>query len=105
MSLRVVFRPAAKAEYEEAAAWYEKQSPGLGEEFLREMDDVISSAAEYPARYPMGDRGCAQSGGQTIPVFGFLSMQGRYTCRVGRVPWPSRPCSLAAADVVTKGHE
>jgi hypothetical protein len=63
--LRVVFRAAAKAEYEQAAAWYEKQSPGLGEEFLREMDDVISSAAEYPAR----------------------------------------SCSLAAADVVTKGHE
>jgi plasmid stabilization system protein ParE len=53
MSLRVVFRPAAKSEYEEAAAWYETQSPGLGEEFLREMDDVISSAAEFPARYPM----------------------------------------------------
>ena len=74
MSLQVVFRPAAKAEYEEAAAWYEKQSPGLGEEFLREIDDVISSAAEYPARYPMVTGDVRRAVARRFP-FGVLSMQ------------------------------
>lgn len=54
MSLQVVFRLAAKEEFEEAAAWYENQSPGLGAEFLREIDEVISSAAAPPPkRYPI----------------------------------------------------
>jgi hypothetical protein len=34
MSLRVVFRVAARHEVEEAAAWYDQRRQGLGEEFL-----------------------------------------------------------------------
>jgi plasmid stabilization system protein ParE len=58
MSLRVVFRRAAKDEIENAAAWYEEQSRGLGEEFITEIGDAIEKAAEHPERYPVvfGDR-------------------------------------------------
>jgi plasmid stabilization system protein ParE len=53
MSLRVVFRRAAKAELEGACAWYEGQRTGLGDEFLDEAGDTIERAATYPDRHPV----------------------------------------------------
>lgn len=53
MSLRVVFRVAARHEVEEAVTWYEQQRPGLGEEFLREIDEAILRAAGHPDQYPL----------------------------------------------------
>ena len=52
MSLRVVFRRAAKDEFENAAAWYEEQHRGLGEEFITEIGEAIEKAAQHPDRYP-----------------------------------------------------
>jgi plasmid stabilization system protein ParE len=51
MTLRVVFRRAAQAEFLEAAAWYEQQRAGLGEDFLREVESAIDRAAESPLVY------------------------------------------------------
>lgn len=53
MTLRVVFRRAAKSEFERAALWYDEQRPGLGEEFIREIDDAVSKAALAPQRHPL----------------------------------------------------
>lgn len=53
MSLRVVFRAAARLEFEEAAIWYHDQRRGLGEEFLHEIDEVVLRAATHPERYPV----------------------------------------------------
>ena len=53
MSLRVVFRAAARHEFEAAIAWYDQQRKGLGEEFLREIDEVVLRAAAHPERYPI----------------------------------------------------
>jgi len=53
MTLRVVFRRAAQAEFLEAAAWYEQQRTGLGEDFLREVETAIDRAAESPLMYPL----------------------------------------------------
>lgn len=53
MSLRVVFRRAAQDELENAAAWYDEQRRGLGEEFLRELGDAIEKIAASPERYPV----------------------------------------------------
>ncbi len=52
MTLRVVFRRAAKNEFEDAAAWYGERGSGLGDEFVREIDQAIASAAAAPQRYP-----------------------------------------------------
>lgn len=52
MSLRIVFRQAAKDELEEAAAWYEDRQRGLGEEFLSEIAEAIDLAALHPERHP-----------------------------------------------------
>jgi hypothetical protein len=47
---RVVFRRAAKIEFEEAVAWYDEQRSGLGEEFIREVEFAVTAAAAAPLR-------------------------------------------------------
>ncbi len=53
MTLRVVFRHAAKSEFERAALWYDEQRSGLGEEFIREIDEALARAAATPQRHPV----------------------------------------------------
>ena len=48
---RVNIQPSAEAEADEAAAWYEAQQPGLGIEFILELDAAIERAAETPLAY------------------------------------------------------
>ena len=38
MTLKVVFRPAARAEFDGATLWYEDRQPGLGIQFVAEID-------------------------------------------------------------------
>src|SRR5438270_9757901 len=52
MSLPLVFRPAAQTEFDEAAAWYEGQRPGLGTDFVAEVQQVLDTVANHPERYP-----------------------------------------------------
>jgi plasmid stabilization system protein ParE len=47
----VNIQPRAEAEADEAAAWYEAEQPGLGIEFLLELDAAIERAAENPLAY------------------------------------------------------
>lgn len=51
MSLQVTFRRAARAEFIEAAAWYEAQRPNLGAEFIAEIERCVALAAEHPELY------------------------------------------------------
>jgi plasmid stabilization system protein ParE len=51
MTLTVTFRRAARAEFLGAAARYEAQRPGLGAEFISEIDRCIALAAEQPQLY------------------------------------------------------
>ena len=53
MTLRVVFRRAAKSEFENAVVWYGEQRPGLGEEFFIEIEQAVTKAAAAPQRYPV----------------------------------------------------
>lgn len=52
MTLRIVYRRAAQAEFEEAAVWYDERRPGLGEEFIIEIEQAVPRAATAPLRYP-----------------------------------------------------
>jgi toxin ParE1/3/4 len=52
MSLRLVFKPLARAEYNEATAWFEQQRPGLGKEFVLETDRALQRAQANPERFP-----------------------------------------------------
>lgn len=49
--MRVVYHPAAVEDLTEAAQFYDSRVPGLGTEFLEEVDQAVSRIANSPARY------------------------------------------------------
>jgi plasmid stabilization system protein ParE len=49
---RVEFRPAAVADIEEAAVWYERQQSGLGEGFLAAVSDALVLITANPQLGP-----------------------------------------------------
>src|SRR5437660_11268316 len=51
MSLKVVFRPIARRELEEAAAWYDARRRGLGAEFKLVVQGLIAEISEQPTRF------------------------------------------------------
>ena len=53
MSLPIVLRAAAQDEADEAARWYEGQSPGLGADFVAEVQRVLDVIAGQTDRYPI----------------------------------------------------
>lgn len=63
MTLRVVFRRAARAEFDAAALWYEERQPGLGTQFVSEIDHAVELASSHPKRFPVkhGEIRCVQA--------------------------------------------
>ena len=53
MTPRVLLRPEARLDLRDARDWYERQSPGLGSEFLRAVESVIGTIQRAPAFYPL----------------------------------------------------
>ncbi|HEX8073314.1 MAG TPA: type II toxin-antitoxin system RelE/ParE family toxin [Pyrinomonadaceae bacterium] len=53
MTYRVIIRPEAAAEVEEAFRWHEERSEGLGLEFLRAADACVAAVQRNPAAYPV----------------------------------------------------
>ncbi len=56
MTLKVVLRRAARAEFDGAALWYEERQAGLGLRFTSEIDRAISFAVANPKRFPVKHR-------------------------------------------------
>ena len=54
---RVVVSPAAQLELRAAANWYSEQEPGLGEEFIVEIDRTLETLAEGAHRPPIWRQG------------------------------------------------
>jgi plasmid stabilization system protein ParE len=48
MSLELVIRPEAEGDALEAFRWYNEQVPGLGQEFLAEIDHALESIRAHP---------------------------------------------------------
>jgi plasmid stabilization system protein ParE len=59
MSVPVIFKPAARLEFEEAVAWYEGARPGLGCEFKLEVKLALKRAVANPGHFQRA-RGRAQ---------------------------------------------
>lgn len=49
----IIVRPAAAADIDEAFVWYERQRPGLGDEFLAAVQSARDSIATHPAMHPV----------------------------------------------------
>ena len=48
MSLELIIRPEAEADALEAFGWYNEQVPGLGQEFLGEVERALESIRGNP---------------------------------------------------------
>lgn len=55
MSTDLVFRRVAYLEFQHATEWYESQRPMLGDEFISEMQLVLSNISGHPLQYPIVD--------------------------------------------------
>ncbi len=53
MRPRLLIRPEAQADVEEAALWYEAQRPGLGDTFSTSVSDLIQRLAVTPLQFPL----------------------------------------------------
>ncbi len=51
MKKRVMIRPEAESDIEDAYKWYESQRKGLGEDFLLCIEEALSRASRNPAVY------------------------------------------------------
>lgn len=51
MSLSLDFHPAVRGETDNAYNWYEQRQPGLGRDFLDEVERVLAEITANPARF------------------------------------------------------
>jgi plasmid stabilization system protein ParE len=58
---RVELQPLAKADLAEADSWYEAQVPGLGDEFLDELQRTTGLIGENPHQYPETEAGARKA--------------------------------------------
>ena len=67
MTLSVTFRRAAREEFIEAAARYEAQRPGLGAEFIAEIERCVARAADRPELYALIHNGMRRVTAKRFP--------------------------------------
>ena len=51
MNYRLLIRRQAKSDLRQAVRWYEGQSPGLGREFVAEVEATLTRIGENPLQY------------------------------------------------------
>ncbi len=52
MAVELIVSPEAESDISEAYGWYERQRPGLGEDFLRRVDACVQAVWRSPEIYP-----------------------------------------------------
>jgi plasmid stabilization system protein ParE len=76
MTRPVTFSAAAQTEFVEAAAWYEAQRPGLGAEFIAQVEHCLRRIAQPPARYPVVHNGVRRVMTTRFPYSIYFDPQG-----------------------------
>ena len=76
MTTSVRVRAKARLDLKRAADWYEAQQPGLGGEFVDEVQAVFESIAAYPARHPLVHRGTRRALLRKFPFGVFYRVTG-----------------------------
>lgn len=77
MTLPVTFTAAARAEFIEAAAWYEAKRPGLGGDFIARIDQCVRRIAEQPTRYPVVHNGIRRIVAVRFPYSVYFLVENR----------------------------
>ena len=74
---QVLLRPAAAADLEDGFHWYEQQQPGLGEEFLAEIQATLDTIGESPLQFPVVHRDTSKKSARPpVSVRRLLSARG-----------------------------
>lgn len=50
--MRLIIRPAAELDIQEAADWYEEEEPGLGARFIDELQTALTRLRTMPLQFP-----------------------------------------------------
>ena len=75
MKRRLVLKPEAQLDAEEAAFWYDLQKPGLGNRFTQELDQLLQRMTEYPRQFPELEFGIRRSLLQHFPYSVFFAIE------------------------------
>ena len=57
VTLPLALSPAAEDDLHDAAAWYDAQQPGLGDEFLRSVEASFTRVQQLPSSFPADESG------------------------------------------------
>ena len=53
MNRRLVLRVQAELDIDEAAAWYESEQPGLGLNFIQDLNSPLERVEDNPFQFPL----------------------------------------------------
>jgi toxin ParE1/3/4 len=73
---RVIVRGRAKADVRRAGDWYERQRPGLGRQFVAEVDAALNRVAENPYQYQVLHREARRAIVRRFPYGAFYRIEG-----------------------------
>ena len=85
MKYRLLVGRPAKADVRLAAHRYELQRPGLGRQFVAEVDAALNRVTENPLQYQVLYRGARRAIVASIPVRRLLPRRGQDTARRQRL--------------------
>jgi plasmid stabilization system protein ParE len=58
---RLFIRPAARSDVRSARTWYERERPGLGREFLDDLDALLRRIRSLPRQFPEVELNCRRA--------------------------------------------
>ena len=70
-------RPRAKADLQQGHEWYEKQSPGLGDQFLADLMEAFQRLESNPERFPLYYRDFRRVLARRFPYKIFFRISGQ----------------------------
>lgn len=82
MSLPLIFRPTARAEFDAAADWYEHQRAGLGARFTAAVEVVLDRIGEQPDFYPVVFEDIREASVKTYPYCVYYRVRTGYVSMI-----------------------
>ena len=73
---RLVVRPSAELDIQDAADWYEDEEIGLGGQFVDELRHVIQRISELPSQFPDVGRGARRALLKRFPYAIYFLLRG-----------------------------
>ena len=77
MAGRLIVRPLAEADLEEASRWYDDDRPGLAERFLSDVQRTFARIRERPTQFPIVSRDARRALLHTFPYAVYFGRRTR----------------------------